>query len=327
MISQQYLDNIMKMNNTYGHNTYNESIIDSMVDSYNRSIDNVITDFDIRIKTKDAFDIFINNSDTSVKALIDISKKETVGSDSEEIVRVHPRVIKAGDYFKVKYKNSDEYVNYLIRSDIKHDRTHDYAMISKCERTLNWSGLEVLQPCYVTSDSFGSKIVTDNELLSSIDTKARVYVQANEYTKIIVPDFRLIFCNDKHGIYKVSDKEVFKDGIYMLTCKKDKYMQGDDLENNIAYNDGLIPKKVEKYELLGDTFINIGEKVMFKMNDGNNFKFVSSDSSIATIRGYSNGCEVEALKPNEIFEIIVKDSTYKEICRKIVRTKVVSIWD
>ena len=106
-----------------------------------------------------------------------------------------------------------------------------------------------------------------NEIILETDTKVKLTTGRNVLSELVDPDFRVIFEHSKQGIYKTGDTTQYKNGLIIMVCKKDKYMEDyDDLENNLAwqpfYDYGDINAK---YEIKGEDTMFIGKSYKYTL--------------------------------------------------------------
>ena len=90
MIDSNLLNFCKIVNKSKGCNSRKNQLINEMAIDYNHGVDNLITRFSVLINTVDAKDIFINDSEESVKGIIDITRKYTAESEIEKSVQMYP---------------------------------------------------------------------------------------------------------------------------------------------------------------------------------------------------------------------------------------------
>ena len=91
-------------------------MINEMVDEYDEAYDNVVTRFEVLINTKSAIDVYVNDSETPIKALYYTKKKQGATTEREEGIQVFPNQIKQGDILRFSY-------NVTIPENLKHNET------------------------------------------------------------------------------------------------------------------------------------------------------------------------------------------------------------
>lgn len=170
-------------------------------------------------------------------------------------------------------------------------------------------------PCMVSNDSYGSKLLSDNELLSMGDEKCNITVQANAYTLKIKPNYRFIFMNSKYGIFRVFSINVsFKDGVITFICRKDLYKEGlDDLDNNLAWqSDYMLDEDsiMQDFIIYGDDAIKLGGVKDYTITDipNGDITWSLTDPDVCTIvSSTKTTCKVRALRANGICILVAKN--------------------
>ena len=242
-------------------------------------------------------DIRVENIDASAN-----EKKIIVLPDSE---------VGNGDY--ITY---DE--NTFLVEEIEDNLMTPVLKCIKCNQNITWKGLGLSIPCYITNDAYGSKILTDNSFLSNTDTKAKILLQNNKYTRQIKRDWRFIFNSSEFDIFRVIDiTQSMNDGIITLICKKDKVMNEDDLINNVAFNDDFT---YEKYEIEGLSSIKVNTTEIYTTR-ANVSTWIIDDEEIASItNSETNSCEITAKLQDEYFILQGLNSNGNIVCSKAIST-------
>lgn len=243
---------------------------------------------------------------------IDIRIKNDDSDFNEKYFILLPRQeIKCGNY--ICYDDRD-----FIISEIERNSLSPVAKGQWCNQKLTWKGLGFNIPCFITNDAYGSKILTDNSYLSSTDTKAKILVQDNEFTRHIKRDWRFIFNNSEFDIYRVIDvTRSMNTGIITLIVKKDKVMNEDNLIDNIAFNEELASNK---FVIKGNSQIKVKTSSSY-FTDAPVDIWEVDDTSIATITvSNEHTCDVEAIMADEYFILYGKDSKNNILCSKAIST-------
>lgn len=232
-------------------------------------------------------------------------------ADEKKIIVFHDDRLSLGNY--VKYDK----LTFLVE-EIERNLMTPVLKCQRCNQVLRWNGLDILIPCYITNDAYGSKILTDNSYLSNTDTKAKILVQDNEFTRKIKRDWRFIFNNSEFDIFKVIDiNRSMSTGIITLITKKDKLMGEDDLENNIAFNEEFAS---ELFIIKGQETIKINNSYTYT-TDAEVSKWQIDDTSIATISSNTNSsCEITAIASDEYFILNGMDNKGNILCSKYIAT-------
>lgn len=213
--------------------------------------------------------------------------------------------IKRGDY--IKYNNED----YITLADIDNHVFYKKTKIRKCNQRLKWidrDGIVREYPCLIVNDSYGVKENLSNDYINENMAKAKIIMQNNKDTVLIPPNFRFIFNNSKHDIYKTIDiSTAINNGLITIMTAKDLPVFEDDIENNLAYNSGVFEEVV--YDIIGENQIRYNQEYIYTLTPSinDNVEFVIDDEEIATIVKQSNGsCTIKGIKKNELFKLSVR---------------------
>lgn len=310
------------INRTNDFDNCRNAFIQEMVDDYNEAESNLITRFRVLINSSKAKSVKIN--DVPKKILMEYKNSKN-NSESNYYIEVQSEIgdLKNGDYIEIFNASSKRNEFYIVTSKpmIKLDYAINY--VKYCNQTLNWEGLLKPIPCYIYNDSFGTKLIANNEFLKETDAKARIEVQRNELTESIQPNMRFIFNHSKNSTYIVTGiDDGFNEGIITLIAKKDDYRKEDDLVNNIAYNDFLpeVEDTVE-YKIVGSERIGVNTKNEYKIEPNINCSWVVSNEKVANIISQNNsGCIINPLKKNDFFTLIAKDENGVELAKMNIFT-------
>lgn len=233
------------------------------------------------IKLKNGYKIFKKQLDGLEGVFIQIDGKkskclvineENINSDKREFrtVCMEKEVLcEHGSY--IKYHDE----TYLVVTDIDDHYYYKSCKMQKCKNILKWKIKDKIfeYPCILANDSYGVKILSDNEYKRNQNIKAQILVQDNKDTKKIIQDMRFMFNNSKFDIYNVIDISASMiNGVITLTSEKSTYRYEDDLDNNIAFSEVLLesnkpddgkdekPQVPQDYEIIGnDNFKQIEE--------------------------------------------------------------------
>ena len=220
---------------------------------------------------------------------------------------------------------------YLNTNDIDiYAETYKSFKITKCTRILKIRGLgEELEkgfPCIMSNDSYGSKQNRSNDFLSEIDTKMKIVVQENQFTKRLKRDMRFMFNNSEFDIFRVIDITTsVQPGLITLTCSKDPLRKEDDLENGYAFNiltiDNILnPPREVTLEGAESIRVNREEKYIVKPEDGQ-YVFSIDDIDVCEITDIvDNTCTVKALVKDEICSLTIKDGNDNIVATRTIYT-------
>lgn len=219
--------------------TCRDSLIDEMVDGYNIARENLVTRFDVMINSNMALDVFINDSETTTKAIIDTKKKYSAESTEQESIQTYPSLIKSGDYIKIKRNETDEYHNYLITSEIKKETRYDEGIVVKCDKTILWTNeeKEINCPAYSRSINQSNTNESVSKLYKLTDLKIDLEISNNVLFSNI-PNYvniKELYPNSRFQIIKRHDNKI--DGLVELTLIKDIYTDDVDILNYSEYED------------------------------------------------------------------------------------------
>lgn len=234
-----------------------------------------------------------------------------ISADEKKIIVLPDTEVGSGDYISYDEK-------IFMVEEIEENLMSPVLKCVKCNQRMTWKGLGILIPVFITNDAYGSKILTDNSFLSNTDTKAKILIQNNKYSRQIKRDWRFIFNSSEFDIFRVIDiTQSMNEGIITLICKKDKVMVEDDLKNNIAFNDNFTG---EKYEIDGLASVKIYENIRYTTK-AEVSKWIIDDEEIASIiTSEINSCEITAKLKDEYFILQGINSKGNIVCSKAIST-------
>ena len=219
------------------------------------------------------------------------------------------QVAKVGNYIKIEGDEQDEY--WLIMEYEKNAISH-CASVTYCNQQINFVNGTFL-PCVASGESYGVKMSATNEIILETDTKVKLTTGRNVLSELVDPDFRVIFEHSKQGVYKTGDTTQYKNGLIIMVCKKDKYMEDyDDLENNLAwqpfYDYGDINAN---YEIKGEDTMFIGKSYKYTL-EPNTWCGWEIDNKYVTIEKVGMyDITIKCDRPNEL--ITLKATAGKKI--------------
>jgi hypothetical protein len=233
--------------------------------------------------------------------------------------------IKNGSY--VVYNNE-----YYLNTNMKADNHYFYlgCKITLCNQRLKWKGLpdEWIEgyPCVISNDSYGSKQNRASDYISEIDTKMKILVQANEFTRQIVRDMRFVFNNSEFDIFRVTDITTSTDpGVITIIAAKDTFRIEDDLDNNLAFNEPRIytpPEEVKEYAIEGEESIRLNRRYTYTLLPEENLTFAVDDNEVAEIaETLNNTCTVLVKAKDEIFKLTASKDGQVVASKVIYTTK------
>jgi hypothetical protein len=306
------------------------------IKTYNKALEELIHDFTIRINSKEAKDVIVNfNEENPIKGLVGLSKKQTASADMETYLRVSPNTLKKGDYIQFQYNEWDSLDNiYLITSDIEREEVNDKLVFLKCNTVLNWKGLTGTPmenrgfPCVASNDSYGSKTSLTNDFLSYQDTKLKILVPDNAYTRTIKRNWRFLFGNSQTDVFKIIDiTRSMDEGIITMIAKKDEYRIEDNFEMNMAFNE----KDTSILDVTPSICCDLVGEDIIGINDTCNYQIINSlgrvveltdlicevsDNTLAHLSQTIDTISLTALEEREVICLRVKDNEGNILCSK-----------
>lgn len=224
---------------------------------------------------------------------------------------------------------------YLVVTDIDNHYYYKSCKIRKCNQILKWKQGEEIHEfyCIVANDSYGVKIMSDNDYIRSQNIKAQITVQSNDYTKKIVADMRFMFNHSEFDIYNIVDINTsIVNGIIILTAEKSVYQIEDDLINNLAFCGVVNSKNKEElpdeFEIVGKDILKqleVSEYILNPFYEKCTFYIDEFQSNnIATIIESNNKmCKVEGKKniSKNYFTLYAKDENGKTLSKKNIQVE------
>lgn len=228
---------------------------------------------------------------------------------------------------------------YLVTTDIDNHYVYKSCKMQKCNEKLKWlqDGIIHEVPCIMANDSYGVKVLSDNDFIRNQNIKAQIVVQNNEITRKIIKDMRFMFNHSENDIYGVIDINTsLLHGIITFTMEKVVYQREDDIENNLAFSSVLTennekaenntPDEIEEYKIVGMDSIcqqttatyslsPINKKCVFYMDE-------FDSENIANIIEQSEGiCIIQAKKiiSDTWCILYAKDAADNILCEKEIQ--------
>ncbi len=187
---------------------------------------------------------------------------------------------------------------YIVR-EVDYDQLTPHASGFFCNQAINLKGVSVTIPCYTNSTTYGSKGIIDQSKFYELDSKTKIYLQKNIYTKAIKIGQRIMF--DNQYLYKITEKDdlVFK-GMYILVAQRDEAMPMDDFENNLAWNeyeaDVPIPTEDVTPTIIGAEKVKLGEVAIYEATTENPQWSIDDESIARIIKVSGKTVTIECLK-------------------------------
>lgn len=243
----------------------------------------------------------IDGVNTPIRAIIrrsGVDDKENL--EKRKIIIGKEFTIKKGDY--ITY-NDDIYMIYVAID--KDNPFHFDSEMKLMDHTVNWKNLGKPIPCWGTKSSYGEKgLVATAEYDPDFDSRLALEMQLNEVTKKIYAGMRFCFNSSKNSIYEVTFVNHFDPNILNLTLRVSKFIDEDDLENNICFNP-VLEKPEDPTQVIytiensdGDFEINVGStskfyldpipvsgEIAWKLEEGTNLEIVNSHDNYVEVKG------------------------------------------
>ena len=211
-------------------------------------------------------------------------------------------VVQIGQYIKVEEE-------YFIIKEVENNLASPYATVRYCNQVIKFPNGATL-PCVAEGESYGVKMTATNEVILDTDAKVKLTIGDTPLGRTINPDFRVIFGHSKQGIYRAGDMTLYQKGLILLTCKKDKYMEGlDDLENNIAwqpdynYDDKAVAQTEIDYDIIGIREILVGKEYEYVLTPNALCSFAIDNQNVTVEKMTTYSITIKCNKPNEIFKL------------------------
>lgn len=268
--------------------------------------DNITREFKESPAYKEAYLVDENFDETPLDVrMVNVDKSVS----SKNFYLLPKTTLKIGQYIKVEEE-------YFLINEFEYNSASPYAKTTYCNQVLRLVDGTTI-PCIAQGESYGVKMTATNDVVLETDTKVKVTIGNIPLARTIHPDFRMIFENSMQGIYRVGDVTMYKKGLIVLTCKKDKYMIGlDDLENGVAWqpdydyeNQANSNRSIE-----GTEKMLVGKEHVYVLdtNEICDFAVDNENVEIVTLNKYTVTLKCD--KPNEIFKLqaLINDKVVAE---------------
>jgi hypothetical protein len=224
------------INGSKGFDDRKSQLQSEMTTDYNIARPNVVTRFSIMVNTIDGKDVYINNSDTLIRGVIDVKRHQTADTEMEETVQVYPNQIKCGDYLKFKVNDTDELRDYIITSKIEKKHGYDEGVFKECNHLLKWvykGNLYDTQVIISNQTKYTLGISTIVAGITEGDSRYVITLPYNSKTQNIKVGQRFIF---NANAWKVTQTDFVSDvGLLSILLGQDSInTEIDDVDNEIA---------------------------------------------------------------------------------------------
>lgn len=286
--------------------------------------------FEKQLLGAEGYDIEITYCDGSKK----ISKAQVLNHLNDTNVSKEQRILNSRNEDEISkgciVKTLKDGETYIVLSKVDNHYSYKSSTIIQCNNILRFSWLKEDIPCYSDKSSYGVKIFrADSDFEQTADTNLLVTVQRNKDTETIDINHRFIIGGSRHGVWKVGKIGVDEKGLFVFTCKNDKFIDGLDKEvDNIAFN-GTIddnPKEPTEYTILGEDSIKINYEYAYELNPSNTNAVFSLDeytieNNLAQIVNQGEGkVVIKSFVSDEIITLVC-DIDGKKITKDIMTTR------
>jgi len=223
------------INGSKGFNDTKTQLINEISQDYNTARQDTIYRFDVLINSIDAKDVYINDSTTSIKGVIDISRKQTADTDMEEKIQVYPNQIKQGDIIKFKVNDTDTLRTYLIKSKIDKKHGYDEGIFEECNHVLKWmyQGKLYEYPCILINNTkYTGGTKTQNIGITESSAMMGILITKNIDTKTIANNQRILLMDNAWRV-TLNDNATME-GLLSISLGKDSISENDNTELEIA---------------------------------------------------------------------------------------------
>lgn len=240
-------------------------------------------------------------------------KNVSVTTEEKKFILRPSTVVDVGSYI-----GFDDKV-YLVL-EYEDNSTSPVVKVERCKSSLKWkdeAGYIHGYPCLLSKDSYGSKSLANNEILTFGDSKGKIFVQDNEFTRKIKTNWRFIMNGSETDIYKVIDiSRATATGLIEIVAQKDIEKAEDDIENSIAFNTFNELSNESKYIIQGLENVKVGKTESYIITPHLDVDWRVDNNNIAEIISTKNGmCTILGKIKDEIVTLsaYLKESKIAEI--------------
>lgn len=199
----------------------------------------------------------------------DFLLKHTLTGQEKKIVIRPDEDLPIGTYLKYTVGNREETV--ILRERVLDDSLMPSYKAYICQDTLRIKGFPTEGfPCYGFNSSYSSKGMIDNDVIYTLDSRNKIYVQKNEYTVKLFEKhrgYRIILGDEetKYNYFITEMDDISYPGMFIISLKIDEKHPNDD--GFYAYNE----EEIEFDNADADIIINstlpycrVGQRVLLK---------------------------------------------------------------
>ena len=168
----------------------------------------------------------------------DFLLKHTLTGQEKKAVLRPDEDLPIGTYLKYTVGNREETV--ILRERILDDSLMPSYKAYICQDTLRIKGFPIEGfPCYGFNSSYSSKGMIDNDVIYTLDSRNKIYVQKNEYTVKLFEKhrgYRIILGDEetKYNYFITEMDDISYPGMFIISLKIDEKHPNDD--GFYAYN-------------------------------------------------------------------------------------------
>lgn len=295
-----YLNILRKINN---YNNSTEAVLQNGKDYENRVF---IDDASYRKAKIQKNNLSEENIDIRIKNV-------SVTTEEKKLILRPDTIVDVGSYISFDGRI------YLVL-EYENNSTSPTVKVERCKSSLKWKdevGYIHGYPCLLSKDSYGSKSLANNEILTFGDSKGKIFVQDNEFTRKIKTNWRFIMNGSETDIYKVIDiSRATTTGLIEIVAQKDIEKAEDDIENSIAFNNFNELSNESKYIIQGLENVKVGKTESYIITPHLDVDWRVDNNNIAEITSTKNGmCTILGKIKDEIVTLsaYLKESKIAEI--------------
>jgi hypothetical protein len=302
------------VNGSKGFNDTKTQFINEITQDYNTAREDTVYRFDVLINSTDGKDIYVNDSEISIRGVIDLSKKPTADTEIEKRIQVYPNQIKQGDYIKFKENDTDTLRTYLIKSPIDKKHGYDEGVFEECNHVLKWineNGKIVERPCLLINNTkYTGGIKTQTEGITEVQAMINIVVRCDEETDKITYGKRFYAMKNAWRVTLIDDVTI--ENTYSFTLGKSSLTSNDNTILGIC--DYYAHKYIMTLPLISENII-IGGTYQIQpevTDDGKPIVnppviYKSSNPNIATVN--ENGLVTSISEGNCIITVSIDDTS------------------
>ena len=203
----------------------------------------------------------------------DFLLKHTLTGQEKKVVLRPDADLPIGTYLRYKVHEDREPVTLILRERILDDSLMPSYKAYICQDTLRIKGFpEEGFPCYGFNSSYSSKGMIDNDVIYTLDSRNKIYVQKNKYTVKLFEKhrgYRIILGDEetKYNYFITEMDDISYPGMFIISLKIDEKHPNDD--GFYAYNE----EEIEFNNADADIIINstlpycrVGQKTILSSN-------------------------------------------------------------